>query len=395
MSESSRATPDTNAAGGGAAQGGGGLGQCGFVDGSVAYGPIGEPHPLPVKAAPNAECAGCRGAYDFIGLRTSAGYGFLWLTAGDSNGAGPNLFSLTVDPNFEGGAPRALPVENSASYLNLVPGPSGFVATACADGPVWMQLSGDLDVVQGPKLIGSGAPCELLVQSVLWTGAGYLTAFLDTRGLVVALLDEEGAVMGEAIVSEPSEERVTKLRFSRNGDRILLVFIADNRSWCGVLDLHGTLLGQVQPMGEENANPSDFAIATSGDGWRVVTSVASAYVERGVRLTAISRDGVVSPEQRTFGGGYYLFYGFAPSAQGGSLLVAMLYTGGQFGEERKLVALIDDAGEIVYSEETGFGDAASWPLAVVREPSRDLVVESQLFEGSENLVTVQEYGCLH
>jgi hypothetical protein len=296
--------------------------------------------------------------------------------------------------NFEGCEPRALIAENSALDFDVVPGPNGFVAATCSfeSKPEWIQLNGDFNVVRGAKLVAPDAPCKYLAPSVLWTGEGYLTSYSDSRGLVVALLDERGAVVREEILGEKSER--VRARFAKNGDRVLFVF-AGNEAWYAVFDLRGTLLGEVQPLGEENSRPLGLEIAPSQDGWWVVISVASDTVARGVRLTKIFQGGLCSPEQELFGGGgYFRFDVFTPSAYGGYLLIGWLDTGGQYGVQRKMIARIDDAGELVCSQQTRYSDVASWPLAVVLDPQRDLFVELPQSGEFKGMATVQEYGRL-
>jgi predicted lipid carrier protein YhbT len=99
--------------------------------------------------------------------------------------------------------------------------------------------------------------------------------------------------------------------------------------------------------------------------------------------------------------GHVQFKGFIPSAYGGSLLLATVDSGGQFASLSNLTALIDDAGEVVYSravqvnggEEKGLG-VKSWFHGVVVDPLRDLVIETRPFADSEATLVVQEYGCL-
>ncbi len=329
---------------------------------------------------------------DAFGFRTAAGYGFVWSMGTDSSAPGPNLFSLSVNPNFEGGEPRPLPAENSAHDLNVVPALDGFVASTCSEAsePEWIRLNSNLDVAGGANLVAPEASCAYRAPRILWTGEGYLTSLFDARGLVVALLDERGVVVRQEVLTDQGDERAMT-RFSKHGDRVLFVFSKDSldQAWYVVLDLRGRLVGELRPLGQMDSSPMDIAIRASRDGWMVVDSV-----ERGVRLTAISGDELVWQEQLPFAGGYYAFDGFIPSAHGGFLLVGWMDDGGQFGTQHNLIALLDDTGGVVYSKDTQIDDAESWPLAVIHDPLRDLVVESSLLEGSENVVTVQEYGCL-
>ena len=366
--------------------------RCPAVDGKLAYGPIGDPQPLPATADASAACASCSAVLDAFGFRTAAGYGFVWNAGYDSNAPGPNLYSSSVDSDFKAGEPPALLAENTTYDLDVVPAPGGFVAATCSSKsePGWLRLNQDLGGASGSSMVAPDVPCEYRAPGILWTGEGYLTSFADSRGLVVALLDERSNVVNEQIVSALSE--AGKARFSKNGDRVLFVFDQDSRkqAWYGVLDLRGTLLGAVQPIGDAGSSPLDFVIVANRDGWLVASHVLGKY---GAQLTGISGDGLVWREQRILEQGYAGFHAFTPSAFGGSLLVGSLDESGQFGVAYQMLALIDDAGDVVYSEVTKADPTQPRPIAVVRDPLKDLVVEL-LPEGSGRLLTVQEYGCL-
>jgi hypothetical protein len=245
----------------------------------------------------------------------------------------------------------------------------------------------------GLTVVPAGASDEACAP--LWMGEGYLSAFADSRGLVVALLDAEGVVVSEQTLPNQTGDSV-KARFSRNGDRALLVFrlAQQDRPYYGVFDARGTLLGELRPIGKEQSNPIDFSVAVDGDGWTVVVSVASPSVPAGTELTGISRDGLVRLEQAGPAGGYATIRGFAKSAYGGFLLVTIRYSGGQFGTEYKHIALIDDAGGVAFSETATDDEADSWPISLVNDPLRDLIVQSSRVESSYGMRFVQEYGCL-
>jgi hypothetical protein len=349
------------------------------------------PLPLPLETVASGDCEWCSGVRQIFGFRTASGYGFVWRVKTDESAPGPNLFSMNVGPNFErASAPRALAAENSAYNLNLVPGPNGFVATTCSweSKPEWIQLNGDLDVVQGVNFGAPDATCGSLAPSVLWTGEVYLTSYRDSRGLVVAALDERGAVVGEEVLSDQGGlSRWEPIRFAKNGDRVLFAFVAD-RAWYAVFDLRGTLLSEVQPIGEEYSDPVNLAIAPNRDGWWVVTTVGAD-----IRLTKISQDGLSSPEQDLLdlGRAYYMSLDFTPSAYGGFLLVATLDTAGQYGCLYNVIVRIDDEGELGCYEEIHQSEVASWPIAVVDDPLRDLMVENL----DEHTLIVREYGNLN
>jgi hypothetical protein len=57
----------------------------------------------------------------------------------------------------------------------------------------------------------------------------------------------------------------------------------------------------------------------------------------------------------------------------------------------KFIALIDEEGKVVRYEETQDRDAKSWPIAIVSDPLRDLIVEKL----DEHMLVVQEYGNLN
>lgn len=373
--------------------------QCETVDGQLAYGPIGERWTLPLETGSSGECATCGAVQDDIfGFRSAAGYGFVWRLGFDSSAPGPNLFSTNLGPTFLGGATQALLAENSAVDLQVVPALGGFVAATCSpeSEPEWIRLNGELAVAGAPTPVAPDAPCGAYAPSIVWTGEGYLTSFTDSRGLVVASLDEQGTLVGEEVLSEQIFESPLT-RFSKNGDRVLFVFNqgsvgSGGRGFYGVLDLQGTPLGEVQPIGKEDSNLRYVAIAPSGDGW-LVASDSWVTNENGTLLTTIAGDGAALRADRSFSG-HVMFLGLTPSAYGGSLLIAQVDTGGQFGVLEKQIALIDDAGEVAYSEAANLDDSGFWPLGAVIDPLRDLVIERPVGDDAVGVMTVQEYGCL-
>ena len=114
--------------------------------------------------------------------------------------------------------------------------------------------------------------------------------------------------------------------------------------------------------------------------------------EPGLRLTHISKEGLVSREQQLWWG-YQEPLGIAPSAYAGFLYLGTYYSGGQYGEDYSLVGLIDDAGSSAYYEEQGFNHAEFWPRTLIHDSQRDLVVEVSRLDDSRGMVFVQEYGC--
>jgi hypothetical protein len=213
-------------------------------------------------------------------------------------------------------------------------------------------------------------------------------------GLVVAGLDEEGAVLGEKVLAEPAAGSV-RTSFSKNGEHVLFAFAQSSamQAWYGVFDLQGTLLGDLKPLSEDSTRqPLALAVTPHGDGWLVASDLAVSN-KAGVRLTKISKDGLVMSEQKVLSG-YPSFFEFTPSAYGGVLLLGTLETSGQTGAISPLMARIDDNGAVVYSEIPEFDETESWPLAVIHDPQRDLVIKASQFEASLGTIFVQEYGCL-
>jgi len=380
-----------------AGQGGAGAapGLCKMVDGKAAYGPIGESVPWPMERVSDysGNWGACSLVEETLAFRAGAGYAFVWCAQVDGNS--PNLFSMTVAASFEGGEPRPLLSKSSAAYLDVASAPNGFVVTNCSSDyqPEWIFLNRELDLVAAPELGAQGASCKFKAPSVVWTGQRYLTSFTDTRGLVLASLDEQGTLIEEKVLSAEVHEPVWA-RFSKNGDRVLLVFRQSPMTPLrfSVLDLQGTPFAELQPFGPVLEGPSEFVISPSRDGWWVVNDSANAERNTGL-LTAISRDGLVVPKIRDFG--YLKLGALKASPYGGSLLVASRSEGGQYAHSFALTVLIDDDGESVYSTEQDFASkVGEWPLDVVADQQRDLVVEWRAQEGSARRTVVQEYGCL-
>jgi hypothetical protein len=59
-----------------------------------------------------------------------------------------------------------------------------------------------------------------------------------------------------------------------------------------------------------------------------------------------------------------------------------------------VITLIDDAGEVVYTEAKQVDGFKSSINGVVVDPLRDLAVKPLSLDGSEPTIVVQEYGCL-
>ena len=365
-----------------------------MVDGQLAYGRIGVPHPLPLTIDVDPDCFSCEAMKGLSGFRTASGYGLSWRLITDSLGF--SLNSLNVDSNFAGGQPRELLTRDTKMSLEVVPGPDGFMAVACSAGSEaeWLPLNSNLEATAGAPTIKPEAPCLSGKPTLLWTGEGYLASFVDERGLMVALLDEGGVIVREtAVLEDPSAAMVT--RFSKNGDRVLLVAAYgtnEGQAKYGVFDSSGHLLGDLKALGEAESTPTQVAIATSGDGWLVATDyfIPGSF---GSLLSAISRDGVLSREERALGG-HPLIFALGPSAYGGFLYVGAYDSGGAYSGTYESMAIFNDVGEPVFSEEVITDDAESRRIGVIQDAQRDLVIEVSQLEGSAGDVFVQEYGCL-
>lgn len=359
---------------GGAIDGATARASCDVVDGQLSYGPIGEPWTLPPTRAD-----------DIFGFRTPAGHVLAWRTYYDPREPSPNLFVANLDADFRGEA-RALAADTSASALDVVPVPGGFITAICRDEsqPEWLALDDALVEFLSSPLRAPDAPCDPALPAVLWTGEVYLVSFTDERGFVVACLDEQGAVVGEEVL-HPRVGEATPSRFSKNGDRVLLVF--EDKDVGGpvfvVFDSHGMRLTDLQAFGTESSGVQDIAIAPSDDGWLVATDNWGG--DYGVVLRVTSRDGTVAREEPLFGR-YVFLLDVAPSVYGGALLIAHWDSGGQFGGTVTRLAKLDEAGEVERSEERSSGLT---PVGFVIDPDRDLVIER-----SADQVVVQEYGCL-
>jgi len=371
---------------GGTGQGTGGDGggtttQCATIDGVLAYGPIGERHPLSVEGG------------DIVGFPTSAGYGLVWRAGYDAEAPSPNLFGTNVDLDFQGGTPQAIPAGNTAAALDVVPAPGGgFVAATCSpeSEPEWIRLSADLLAPAPSTLAPPDVPCTI-APHLVWTGERVLTSFVDARGLVVAALDAQGVLVGEEIISANAVDAWIA-HFSRNGDRTLFVFNEENsgRGLSVVLDAQGAPLGDVRPFGKDDSSVSHVALTPSGDGW-LVASDAWITNDNGLFLTTISRDGLVGPETQATS--WYVFVlRSKASAYGGALVVGQADSGGQFGQTYRFTYLIDDAGQGVYAGE--HDDPEFFPVGVIADPLRDLVIEAPAADAESQALTVQEYGCL-
>ncbi|HKO54117.1 MAG TPA: hypothetical protein VJV79_40690, partial [Polyangiaceae bacterium] len=365
--------------------------------GKLSYGPIGQPMPWPLATVSTAsgDCGRCRVVEGGFGFRTASGYGLVWRVGFDVNSPTPNLFRMTVGPNFEGGEPRPIVANHSALYFDVASTADGVVVTTCSldSQPEWIFLNSDLEVAGATKFAAQGASCQFDAPPVLWTGQRYLTSVSDARGLVIASLDKEGTLVGEHIVAKGVAEPV-QARFSKNGDRVLFAFKPGPRGplRSGVFDLQGMPLGEVQPLGEELDELSKFAIAIRRDGWWVVSDSGAGHETVGT-LTAISRDGLALQATQKLGN--LSLRAVKPSPYGGALLVGSWMEEGWFAHSFALMKLLDDDGQGVYSTEKDYSDAVGpWPADVVADPLRDLVIERRAVAGSAETTVVQEYGCL-
>lgn len=178
---------------------------------------------------------------------------------------------------------------------------------------------------------------------VFWTGQGYLTAVSDSRGVAVASLDEDGVILNEEVLPTQSVG-VSGARFSRNGDRVLIVLTRG----VAVLDLRGVPLTQLKPLAGEGYSPIDnLAVTPSEDQWLVAFGYDSSFGDRGILLSRVSGDGVVLKQHDIEVWGYVTLHAFVPSGDGGALLRGVWDTGGQFGTLHSFVVVVDHELEAV------------------------------------------------
>jgi hypothetical protein len=234
-----------------------------------------------------------------------------------------------------------------------------------------------------------------------WTGEGYLTAFPDERGVVVALLDEAGAVLGENVVSAETVDRFNT-NFSSNGESVLVVMRSPSFSAPALyvlVDPKGVPLGAAQPLTVEEPGPTfGAALIATDSGWLVALGYSDPQGSRGVLLADVAVDGSLRHQAFVPVGGYvYQLGGFVPSAYGGHLLVGQFDSGGQYGGNYNLLFLIDDALQIAYSEAEQDDQAGEYTMAflgIVDDAGRDLVYGTQPGWSEGDPYVVQEYGCL-
>ena len=185
---------------------------------------------------------------------------------------------------------------------------------------------------------------------VLWTGSGYLTAFADARGIMVALLDEAGTVISEENLSVQTVEHLSA-RLSRNGNRVLLALApgSEGSAAFAVLDLQGVPLTTLQVLGgDDYPQVFDFAAAPMENDWLVAFGYNNPSPgRRGIFLARISAAGVVEERRNLEVWGYPYSLRFAPRTDGQMLLLGTYDTGGQFGAQYGLAYLFDNALDVV------------------------------------------------
>lgn len=367
--------------------------RCDLIDGKLAYGPIGDPIPLPVRAAPSEECANCNWSADVFGFRSSSGYDFVWRSGFDAEEPTPNLYSLSLDPNFGGGEPRALPAGNSVHSLQVAPTPQGYLATICSSHaqPSWLQLNAELAVTESPvNSVPEVAP-ESCALPVVWTGKNFMSAAVDSRGLTLSIVDEQGSDLVQRVIDDTIVS-AWRVRLSANGDRVLVAYYDDSAHEFryALVDREGALVTGAQLVNEYSAHPLTFSIVTSGSGWTITSGYAS-HSHGGVQVTQISRGGANLQQVQASPGGYLYEVHAAPSAYGGVLVTGARDTGGQFGSTYWLTALVDDSGEAPYQEDVDVDEADFGRRALIHDPDRDLVM---VWPKDGESLLVQEYGCL-
>ena len=187
---------------------------------------------------------------------------------------------------------------------------------------------------------------------VFWTGHGYLTAFSDSRGIVVASLDEDGVLLSEEVLSTQSVEGVDA-RFSKNGDRVLIVLFQG----FAVLDVRGVPLTPLIPLAGDDYPPVfNFAVTASEDEWLVAFGYHNqATGHRGILLSRVSGDGVVLKQHDLEVWGYVVLDWFVPSSDGRAVLRGSYETGGQFGAVYSFVVVVDHELEAVSCTATYLG----------------------------------------
>jgi hypothetical protein len=367
---------------------------CAILDGKLAYGPIGEPWPWPLEcnAASGGDSRAC-GVQDYAAFSTKTGHGILWRTGFPGDAPVPNLFSMNAGPEFEPGKPRALLGENAASDFQVAPAPSGALVSTCMwnSGPAWIWLADDLSLDESRSFSLPDVECELDAPAVLWTGERYLTAFTDERGLIIASFDKQGTLVGEETVSAPMSAPAVA-RFSKNADRVLLVFNTGPGPELRyrVLDLEGIPLTESEPLvavGNEHTYPF---VTTNGTGWWAVND-AGWSDDPEATLTHVSRNGTLRSSNAL---GALELRALARSSSGGSLLLARWHETDLHGHSFSRRMVIDDAGQVIDSVEEDTGGDGPMPEDIVVDPSRDLIVENRHVDGISGHKVVQEYGCL-
>lgn len=179
---------------------------------------------------------------------------------------------------------------------------------------------------------------------LLWTGSGYLAAFSDARGVVVAALSADGDTLSETILStEPTDYR--PIRLSKNGDEVLVVLDLGptDVATVAILDLQGSPLTELNLLAGENyPQRFNFAATASGDGWLVAFGYNSPSTgARGVLVSEVSKTAHVSKQLDIEVHGYTHLNGFASGEDGTVLLEGTYDTGGQGGNGYEATFFLD------------------------------------------------------
>lgn len=237
-------------------------------------------------------------------------------TGGDTSSSGGNA-QLGGTPTIKDGGCE--PVEDAESFPTV---------TLPHD-----ECLGQPDVVLPP----SGGGC------VIWTGLGYLHVTSDSRGIIVSLLNQDGVLLHEDILDTQSVDSL-KTRFSRNGDRVLLVVdLGIEETWAiAVLDLQGTPLSPLYRLaGEDYPQRFDFAITSSADGWLVAFGYNNPSGSRGILFSKVSRDALLGRQYLLGIQGYVNLDGFTAAENGEVLLDGQYDSGGVFSTSYKLIVRVD------------------------------------------------------
>ncbi len=377
---------------GGTSRGSGGtlsVEECDLIDGELAYGPTGAPMPLMI---PFDDCPACQWWANLFGFRADSGYDLFWQTPFDTDQPSPNLFGVHVETDFQGGEARLL-TESTLLDVRVESSPEGYVLSSCSleSAGAWIPLNAALDEAVGPTLMPADPAIGPCPRPIVSTSSGYLTAYSDARGLLVATLDEGGSLVSEEVLTEDAAE-VTVVRLSKRGDRVLVGFAGgDNFFRYRVIDLQGKPVGDVKAI-RNDEHPENFEITSTSDGWLIVTGYGPGVT--GIRSIVISDEGLAVEEQTVVGGGVALDINLSSSTHGGTLLLSTRGETGIFGTTFVDLVLLDETGTPLFLDSRDIDNDAVLPRGLIRDPERDLIIFQSTDEQTGRTTFVQEYGCI-